>query len=114
MRSKDLFGDDVDDFRPERYLLSPHEDKVLYGHESSDQDEYDAVRRERKKRDPRTYVFGFGRRQCPGQNLVESSVWLLIATLLSTVDVHRPCVEGKDGKKEVVKEKIDYNNSVFR
>ncbi|KAE9405109.1 cytochrome P450 [Gymnopus androsaceus JB14] len=107
MRSNDLFGNDVDDFKPERYLLSPHEEKVLY--ESYNHPEYDAIRREKKRRDPRTYVFGFGRRQCPGQNLVESSVWLLMATLLSTVDVHRPCVEGK-----VVREKIDFNNSVFR
>ncbi|KAJ3985162.1 cytochrome P450 [Lentinula detonsa] len=98
LRSHELFGDDVDDFRPERYLLSTHEDDVLYG----------------RKRDPRSYVFGFGRRQCPGQNLVESSVWLLTATLLSTVDVRRPCVEGEDGKERVVRENVNFNNSVFR
>ncbi|KAJ3760026.1 cytochrome P450 [Lentinula raphanica] len=97
LRSKELFGDDVDDFRPERYLLSPHEEE-----------------REKRKRDPRSYVFGFGRRQCPGQNLVESSVWLLTASLLSTVDVRRPCVEGEDGKERVVREKVEFNNSVFR
>ncbi|KAJ4477294.1 cytochrome P450 [Lentinula aciculospora] len=112
LRSKELFGDDVDDFRPERYLLSPHEEEVLYG--TYDEDEYEVIRRERRKRDPRSYVFGFGRRQCPGQNLVESSVWLLTATLLSAVDVRRPCVEGDDGKENLVREKVDFNNSVFR
>ncbi|KAJ3834015.1 cytochrome P450 [Lentinula raphanica] len=115
LRSKELFGDDVDDFRPERYLLSPHEEEVLYGpHDHYDEDEYESIKREKRKRDPRSYVFGFGRRQCPGQNLVESSVWLLTASLLSTVDVRRPCVEGEDGKERVVREKVEFNNSVFR
>ncbi|KAJ3935962.1 MAG: cytochrome P450 [Lentinula lateritia] len=112
LRSKELFGDDVDEFKPERYLPSPHEEAVLYG--PHDEDEYEMIRKERKKRDPRSYVFGFGRRQCPGQNLVESSVWLLTATLLSAVDVRRPCVEGEDGKESVIIEKVDFNNSVFR
>lgn len=102
----------MDEFKPERYLPSPHEEAVLYG--PHDEDEYEMIRKERKKRDPRSYVFGFGRRQCPGQNLVESSVWLLTATLLSAVDVRRPCVEGEDGKESVIIEKVDFNNSVFR
>ncbi|KAF9061331.1 cytochrome P450 [Rhodocollybia butyracea] len=111
MRSKDLFGDDVDVFRPERYLLSPHEEAVLYGPQN---EEYDALRRETKKRDPRSYVFGFGRRACPGRELVESSIWQLTAALLSVVDVHRPCVEDENGREKVIREKIDFNNSVFR
>jgi cytochrome P450 len=116
LRSKELFGNDVDEFRPERYLLSAREEDILYGSQSnrSEEEEYENVRRERKKRDPRTYVFGFGRRQCPGQNLVESSIWLLTAALLSVVDVRRPSIEDEDGKEKVVKEEPDFNNSIFR
>ncbi|KIK62946.1 hypothetical protein GYMLUDRAFT_259717 [Collybiopsis luxurians FD-317 M1] len=113
LHSKALFGDDAEEFKPDRYLLSQHEEDVLYGSGYSEE-VVNEMKRERKKRDPRSYVFGFGRRQCPGQNLVESSVWLLIAALLSTVDVRRPCVEGEDGKERVIREQPEFNNSVFR
>ncbi|KAF5391485.1 hypothetical protein D9757_002436 [Collybiopsis confluens] len=118
LHSKELFGEDAEQFNPDRYLLSPYEEEVLYGSSSArtpSDDELETVRKERKKRDPRTYVFGFGRRQCPGQNLVESSVWLLMAALLSAVDVSRPCVvDGEDGKEKIVREKPEFNNSIFR
>ncbi|KAK0447013.1 cytochrome P450 [Desarmillaria tabescens] len=41
----------------------------------------------REKRDPRNYIFGFGRRRCPGADLVESSIWILIATMIATLDI---------------------------
>ena len=37
--------------------------------------------------DPTTYVFGFGRRICPGRLLAESSVWLTIAKSLAAFDI---------------------------
>ncbi|KAJ7244392.1 cytochrome P450 [Mycena haematopus] len=63
-----------------------------------------------KKRDPRSYVFGFGRRRCPGLNLVESSVWLLITTALATLDISK----AKDNFGRPIEPKIDFNNAVFR
>jgi cytochrome P450 len=60
--------------------------------------------------DPRAYVFGFGRRRCPGANLVESSLWLLLATLLHTFDV---LPETDDEGQEVGRD-VKYENPVFR
>ncbi|CAE6487081.1 unnamed protein product [Rhizoctonia solani] len=37
--------------------------------------------------DPQNYVFGFGRRRCPGINLAQSSVWLAIAMVLAVFDI---------------------------
>lgn len=39
--------------------------------------------------DPRKYVFGFGRRICPGRFLADSSIWLLAANILATMDIRR-------------------------
>ncbi|OSX66494.1 hypothetical protein POSPLADRAFT_1053131 [Postia placenta MAD-698-R-SB12] len=39
--------------------------------------------------DPRKYVFGFGRRICPGRYLADSSVWLVTASILATMNVGR-------------------------
>lgn len=62
------------------------------------------------RRDPRNYVFGFGRRICPGRNLVESSVWLLLASMIATLDISKAV----DDQGNVVETKIDFNNPIFR
>jgi cytochrome P450 len=36
--------------------------------------------------DPARYVFGFGRRACPGRHAADASVWSAIATVLATVE----------------------------
>ncbi|KAI1636259.1 cytochrome P450 [Biscogniauxia mediterranea] len=41
-------------------------------------------------RSPYDYVFGFGRRICPGRLLADSSVWLTIARSLAVFDVVEP------------------------
>lgn len=58
--------------------------------------------------DPRNYVFGFGRRRCPGMHLIESSLWLLMASLLATCEFGLPG-EGADPMPE-----IKFENAVFR
>ncbi|KAJ7474696.1 cytochrome P450 [Mycena latifolia] len=63
-----------------------------------------------KKRDPRRYVFGFGRRRCPGVHLVESSAWLLIATVLATLDISK----AKDNFGCPIEPKVNFNNAIFR
>ncbi|KZT03183.1 cytochrome P450 [Laetiporus sulphureus 93-53] len=39
--------------------------------------------------DPSTFVFGFGRRVCPGRMLADSSAWLIAANLVATMDIGR-------------------------
>ncbi|KAJ7649235.1 cytochrome P450 [Mycena rosella] len=63
-----------------------------------------------KKRDPRRYVFGFGRRRCPGVNLVESSLWLLVASVLATSEISK----AQDAFGNPIEPKVDFNNAVFR
>ena len=38
---------------------------------------------------PRKFVFGFGRRACPGRELADASVWLAAACVLALFDVGR-------------------------
>jgi hypothetical protein len=45
--------------------------------------------------EPRNYIFGFGRRRCPGADLVESSIWLLLVTMCATLDISKPVENGK-------------------
>jgi len=40
-----------------------------------------------KQKDPREYLFGFGRRICPGMHLGDASVWLACATVLAAFDI---------------------------
>ncbi|KAG5718859.1 O-methylsterigmatocystin oxidoreductase [Termitomyces sp. T112] len=63
-----------------------------------------------RRRDPRSYVFGFGRRQCPGQNLVESSIWLLIASMVATLDI----AKAVDASGNPVEPRVHFNNPIFR
>jgi len=99
-------------FRPERYL--------------------DPVTPElERKRNPKNYVFGFGRRsvfrfffsvtsqevvltlydrKCPGMNLVDSSVWLLIASLLATLDISKAV----DEHGKIIEPVVQFENPIFR
>ncbi|KAJ9134091.1 Cytochrome P450 [Pleurostoma richardsiae] len=40
--------------------------------------------------------FGFGRRICVGRHLAQASVWIIVATMVATMDISRPT--GPDGK----------------
>ncbi|CAE6479542.1 unnamed protein product [Rhizoctonia solani] len=65
--SRDLkFYQDPEAFRPERFIdTATHEAEF----------------------DPQNYVFGFGRRRCPGIHLAQASVWLAIVTVLAVYDI---------------------------
>lgn len=39
--------------------------------------------------DPRTFAFGYGRRVCPGQFLADHSLFIVVATVLSTMNIGR-------------------------
>ncbi|KAI0352715.1 cytochrome P450 [Trametes cingulata] len=62
------------------------------------------------KRDPRNFVFGFGRRRCPGAQLVESSFWIVIACVLATLDVRKEL----DPNGNPLEAEIVYENAIFR
>lgn len=70
----DVFGDDTDEFIPERWLQSPDETD----------DEYKTRFVKMKATD---FTFGAGSRACIGQYLSQLESFKLIATLFSTFDV---------------------------
>jgi len=49
-------------------------------------------------------------RQCPGLNLVDSSVWLLIASTLATLDISKAV----DERGDVIEPEVKYENPIFR
>ncbi|RYP13071.1 hypothetical protein DL767_010944 [Monosporascus sp. MG133] len=51
---------------------------------------------------PRDYVFGFGRRICPGRLLADSSVWITIAKSLAVFNIRKPVVDGKEVEPTVL------------
>jgi cytochrome P450 len=61
--------------------------------------------------DPRQFVFGFGRRRCPGMHLVDSALWLLLASMLATMDISCP-TDPQTG--EPIKPSVTFDNAVFR
>ncbi|KIM86577.1 hypothetical protein PILCRDRAFT_308713 [Piloderma croceum F 1598] len=83
-----------------------------------------------RRRDPRNYVFGFGRRyisnlnahsyaseiynmitrHCPGSHLIESSMWLLMVTMLATFDMSKSI----DEYGHTIDPDVQFNDSVFR
>ncbi|KAF7373048.1 Cytochrome P450 [Mycena sanguinolenta] len=54
-------------------------------------DEYQAIR------DPETVAFGFGRRICPGRHMATASLWIVVASILSTFNIDKAI--GEDGRE---------------
>jgi cytochrome P450 len=81
----------ADKFIPERFLDEKDPEKL-------------------RKMDPRHYVFGFGRRRCPGADLVESSIWLLLASMIAALDISKAVNE--DGKP--IDPVVKFNDATFR
>ncbi|TFK41782.1 cytochrome P450 [Crucibulum laeve] len=76
-------------FKPERFLDSKGEINV-------------------ETRDPNGMAFGFGRRICAGAHIAEATLWLTIASVLSTLDI-LPRVD-KDGND--ILPKLFYQSSI--
>ncbi|KAK6515866.1 hypothetical protein TWF281_004457 [Arthrobotrys megalospora] len=50
-----------------------------------------------KQTDPRTFIFGFGRRICPGRHVADANLFLVIAKSLASFDVRKAVdSDGKD------------------
>lgn len=60
-------------------------------------------------RDPRQYVFGFGRRGCPGQYIIDASMWIMLASVMATFDLRKSV----DDYGKVIEPVYEYNNSIF-
>ncbi|KIP03841.1 hypothetical protein PHLGIDRAFT_25923 [Phlebiopsis gigantea 11061_1 CR5-6] len=63
-----------------------------------------------KLRDPLNYVFGFGRRRCPGVHFAMQSIWYTIATFLTCFDIS-PIV-GEDNVPALPA--LEFEDGVFR
>lgn len=48
------------------------------------------------ERDSRFIVFGYGRRVCPGRNIADANIFLIIAQVLSAFSISKPMVDGKE------------------
>ncbi|KAI0016275.1 cytochrome P450 [Xylariomycetidae sp. FL0641] len=59
-------------------------------------------------RDPGDFVFGFGRRACPGKRLADASVWLTVARSLAVFDVSK----GVDAAGKEIEPEIWYTPGV--
>ncbi|OJT04437.1 O-methylsterigmatocystin oxidoreductase [Trametes pubescens] len=90
-RNPDVFPD-PESFNPERYM--------------EDVDATTAT-----ARDLRNFVFGFGRRRCPGSHLVDSSFWIVLASMLATFDIVKEADPSTGRPLEPV---IAFENAVFR
>ncbi|KAF7760180.1 hypothetical protein Agabi119p4_10856 [Agaricus bisporus var. burnettii] len=90
MRDERLYPN-ADKFQPERFMEVVDEETA-------------------KRRDPNNYAFGFGRRRCPGANLVDSSAWLLITSVIATMNITKPV--DKTGK--VIEPEFVFENFIFR
>ncbi|KAK1227299.1 hypothetical protein PQX77_009716 [Marasmius sp. AFHP31] len=75
MHDETIYGPDVMDFEPERFLKK--EGKVL-------------------PPNPETFVFGFGRRICPGRYFAMNTVFLVVTHILATFTLAKPLDEGKE------------------
>ena len=58
--------------------------------------------------DPFKFVFGFGRRTCPGAHLAETTLFLNIANILAVFNISKPLNE--EGKE--VEPIIEWSNGV--
>ncbi|KAL3477054.1 cytochrome P450 [Aspergillus californicus] len=51
---------------------------------------------ENPERDPYSFIFGFGRRICPGRILADSSIYLTISMSLAAFNIGKPVCDGKE------------------
>ena len=60
--------------------------------------------------DPGDVVFGFGRRICPGRHLANASIFLAVASILSTFKIK----EAYDDRGQVLKARVEYTPGLVR
>ncbi|PCH42014.1 cytochrome P450 [Wolfiporia cocos MD-104 SS10] len=60
------------------------------------------------QKDPRSFAFGFGKRTCPGRNVAEDTLFLLIATVLATCDISKAI----DHNGVPIEPEVDYTGMI--
>ncbi|KAI0823101.1 cytochrome P450 [Trametes gibbosa] len=63
-----------------------------------------------RKRDPYNFIFGFGRRRCPGAHLADASLWFAMVSMLAALDISK----ATDRAGKTIEPRVQYNNSTFR
>jgi cytochrome P450 len=58
--------------------------------------------------DPRAYIFGFGRRICPGRLFGEATIFLAVSNVLSTLDV----IKAVDASGQEIIPELEYSEGV--
>ncbi|RDA84352.1 hypothetical protein CP532_2595 [Ophiocordyceps camponoti-leonardi (nom. inval.)] len=79
-----------------------------FGHDPTtyrDPDEFDPDRyaSPREEPDPRSFVFGFGRRKCPGQFFGDAALYIMLVQVLSLFDIRK----GLDGEGNEIEPKAE-------
>lgn len=81
-RRPEIWGDDVDVYRPERWLRRE-------GHAAEDED------RRIKVMDGMMFQFGMGSRTCIGKNISLLEIYKVVPSLLRKFEVSRSCLRGR-------------------
>lgn len=72
-----------------------HDPQTYQNPESFDPTRFLGDNNRAKETDPRDYLFGFGRRTCPGIHLAEATMWLACASVLASFDIRPPEENGE-------------------
>ena len=81
------------DFKPERFL--PLEAEGTVNANAKATRNLNGIRQNAV--DPKSMIFGFGRRVCPGEHLADAIIWIAITSILANFDV-LPVVDGVSGE----------------
>ncbi|KAF9264569.1 putative CyP450 monooxygenase [Marasmius fiardii PR-910] len=81
LHDENLYGPDVEEFNPNRFMKQPEKDLPPH---------------------PDEFAFGFGRRACPGRYLADHSLWIAMVYLLSVFNIKKALdSEGNEIEPEV-------------
>ena len=69
----------------------------------------DLTAEKRKMMDPRNFVFGFGRRICPGAQFADNALFIAIATILVCCTVRKKVIDGEE-----ITPKAEYKEHIGR
>ncbi|KAH7337656.1 cytochrome P450 [Rhizoctonia solani] len=65
---------------------------------------FDKSNTEARPLEPRDFMFGVGRRVCPGKHVVDASLYLLMANMIATMDISKPRDEkGNEFEPEIIR-----------